>query len=144
MDRSDKNAVRDFMVPIISGLAIMELVTVVVFAVIGKFDLRVIWGALWGTAVMVIYYLLMARAVIKAAAGDPEDAKKRIRASYSARMLLLIALMGAGLYLSTSLELMNWIPMLLAVIFPRISIAVWQLISRTKKMYNDGEKDGDD
>lgn len=140
----NKNAVKGFMLPIIAGLAIMELITIAVFAVIGRFDLRVVWGALWGSAVMIIYYLLLARAVTKAAAGDPEDAKKRIQASYSARMLLLILLMGAGLYLATSLELINWIPMLLAVIFPRISIAVWQLISNTKKMYKEDEKESED
>lgn len=144
MDKSDKNAVRSFLLPIIAGLAAGELITIIVFAVIGKFDLRVIWGALWGSAVMIIYYLLMARAVIKAASGDPDVAKKRIQASYSMRMLLLIVLMGAGLYLATSLELMNWVPMLLAVIFPRISIAVWQTVSRTKKMLNDDEKESED
>ncbi len=136
MDNSEnKSAIKGFMLPIIAGLAILELITIAVFAVIGKFDLRVIWGALWGSAVMILYYFLLARAVTKAASGDPEDAKKRIQASYSARMLLLIALMGAGLYLATSLELINWVPMLLAVIFPRISIAVWQLIKGTKNMY---------
>ncbi len=136
MDNSEnKSAIKGFMLPIIAGLAILELITIAVFAVIGKFDLRVIWGALWGSAVMILYYFLLARAVTKAASGDPEDAKKRIQASYSARMLLLIALMGAGLYLATGLELINWVPMLLAVIFPRISIAVWQLIKGTKNMY---------
>ncbi len=139
MDNSEnKSAIKGFMLPIIAGLAILELITIAVFAVIGKFDLRVIWGALWGSAVMILYYFLLARAVTKAASGDPEDAKKRIQASYSARMLLLIALMGAGLYLATSLELINWVPMLLAVIFPRISIAVWQLIKGTKNMYTSG------
>lgn len=136
MDNSEnKSAIKGFMLPIIAGLAILELITIAVFAVIGKFDLRVVWGALWGSAVMILYYFLFARAVTKAASGDPDDAKKRIQASYSARMLLLIALMGAGLYLATGLELINWVPMLLAVIFPRISIALWQLIKGTKNMY---------
>lgn len=125
------------MLPVIAGLVILELITIAVFAVIGKFDMRVVWGALWGTAVMILYYILMARAVIKAASGEPDIAKKMIQASYSVRMVLLIVLMGIGLYLSRSLELLNWIPMLLAVIFPRISIAIWQLISNTKKMYSD-------
>lgn len=136
MDNSEnKSAVKDFMLPIIAGLAVGEIITVAVFAVIGKFDLPVLWGALWGIAVMTVYYLLMARAVIKAASGDPDIAKKLIQASYSGRMVLLIVLMGIGLYLSRSLELLNWIPMLLAVFFPRISIAIWQLISNTKKLY---------
>lgn len=137
MDKSDKNAVKSFLIPIIAGLVIMELITIAVFAVIGKFDLRVVWGALWGTAVMILYYILMARAVIKAASGDPDIAKKLIQASYSVRMVILIVLMGIGLYLSRSLELLNWIPMLLAVFFPRISIAIWQIISNTKKLYKD-------
>lgn len=141
MDKSDKNAVKSFLIPIIAGLVIMELITIAVFAVIGKFDLRVVWGALWGTAVMILYYILMARAVIKAASGDPDIAKKLIQASYSARMVLLIVLMGIGLYLSRSLELLNWIPMLLAVFFPRISIAIWQIISNTKKLYKDDTSD---
>lgn len=138
MDNSEnKSAVKDFMLPIIAGLAVGEIITVAVFAVIGKFDLPVLWGALWGTAVMILYYILMARAVIKAASGDPDIAKKLIQASYSVRMVLLIVLMGIGLYLSRSLELLNWIPMLLAVFFPRISIAIWQIISNTKKLYKD-------
>lgn len=58
-------------------------------------------------------------------------------------MLLLIALMGAGLYLATGLELINWVPMLLAVIFPRISIALWQLIKGTKNMYTSGADTSD-
>lgn len=138
MDNSEnKNAVKGFMLPVIAGLVILELITIAVFAVIGKFDMRVVWGALWGTAVMILYYILMARAVIKAASGEPDIAKKMIQASYSVRMVLLIVLMGIGLYLSRSLELLNWIPMLLAVIFPRISIAIWQIISNTKKLYKD-------
>lgn len=144
MDNSEnKSAIKGFMLPIIAGLAILELITIAVFAVIGKFDLRVVWGALWGSAVMILYYFLFARAVTKAASDDPDDAKKRIQASYSARMLLLIALMGAGLYLATGLELINWVPMLLAVIFPRISIALWQLIKGTKNMYTSGADTSD-
>lgn len=66
MDNSEnKSAIKGFMLPIIAGLAILELITIAVFAVIGKFDLRVVWGALWGSAVMILYYFLLARAVTK-------------------------------------------------------------------------------
>lgn len=72
MDNSEnKSAIKGFMLPIIAGLAILELITIAVFAVIGKFDLRVVWGALWGSAVMILYYFLFARAVTKAASGEP-------------------------------------------------------------------------
>lgn len=142
MDKSDKKAIKGFMLPVIGGTVILEVITVLVFLIIGKFDLAVVFGALWGTAVMTVYYFLMARAVTKAAGGDPDEAKKRIQASYSMRLLLLVVLMGAGLYVSTNFEVINWIPMLLAVVFPRISIGLWQIVSNTKKMLSE-EKDGD-
>lgn len=133
MENLEKKPVRSFLTVIVTGTIFLELVTVIVFLLIGKFSLGVVLGALWGTAVMAVYYFLMARAVTKAAGmDDPEAAKKRVQASYSVRMLFVLAAMGAGLYISVSLELMNWIPMLLAVVYPRISIAAWQIINRKK------------
>lgn len=143
MKKTDNNAILGFLLPIAAGTAGLELVTVIIFLLIGKFSLAVIWGALWGTAVMLLYYWLMARAVTKAAEGDPEAAKKRIQASYSMRMLMLMLLMGAGLYISTAYEVINWIPMLLAVIYPRISIAVWQAVSLRKNKENNNDDEGE-
>ena len=92
MENSSAKAVRSFMATVVVGTLICELVTVLVFAVIGRFELGVIWGALWGTAVMVIYYLMFALAITKAASGDPESAKKRSIGAYSRRMLVLLVL----------------------------------------------------
>lgn len=130
------------MVPVVSGTLLLELITAAVFFLIGRFSLGVVLGALWGTAVMTVYYLLMALSVTKAASGDPDKAKKKIMSSYSARMLFLLVFMGAGIYVSENFGIINYIPMLLAVIFPRIAIAVWQLVFKTKKMMSD-EKEGD-
>lgn len=137
MENSSAKAVRSFMATVVVGTLICELVTVLVFAVIGRFELGVIWGALWGTAVMVIYYLMFALAITKAASGDPESAKKRSMGAYSRRMLVLLVLMGLGLFLSTRYGILNWIPMLLAVFFPRIAIGLRQGISDVKKMFTE-------
>lgn len=138
MENFEKNPVRSFLSVVVLGTLALELITVIVFLIIGRFSMGVVIGALWGTAVMAVYYFLMARTVTKAAAmDDPDAAKKRVQASYSMRMLFLLAAMGAGLYMATSLELMNWIPMLLAVIYPRISIAAWQIANRKKLMADD-------
>ena len=137
MENSSAKAVRSFMATVVVGTLICELVTVLVFAVIGRFELGVIWGALWGTAVMVIYYLMFALAITKAASGDPESAKKRSIGAYSRRMLVLLVLMGLGLFLSTRYGILNWIPMLLAVFFPRIAIGLRQRISDVKKMFTE-------
>ena len=86
---------------------------------------------------MVIYYLMFALAITKAASGDPESAKKRSIGAYSRRMLVLLVLMGLGLFLSTRYGILNWIPMLLAVFFPRIAIGLRQGISDVKKMFTE-------
>lgn len=145
MDKFEKSPVKSFLGVIISGTLILEAVTVLVFVLIKKFSLGVIWGALWGTAVMAVYYFLMARAIIKASSmDDPDAAKKRVQASYSMRMLFVLIAMGIGLYLSTSLGLLNWIPMLLAVVYPRISIAFWQIVNRKKLAEeNPSQKEGE-
>lgn len=114
------------------------------FVLIGKFTLSVIWGALWGTAAMTVYYLLMARTIIKAADMEPSDAKKRVQASYSMRMLLLLVMMGSGLYISVTYGVINWIPLLLAAFYPTVAIKIWQLITNTKNMLSgEAEKDGE-
>lgn len=143
MENSSAKAVRSFMATVVVGTLICELVTVLVFAVIGRFELGVIWGALWGTAVMVIYYLMFALAITKAASGDPESAKKRSMGAYSRRMLVLLVLMGLGLFLSTRYAILNWIPMLLAVFFPRIAIGLRQGISDVKKMFTEEGRKGE-
>lgn len=145
MDNFEKNPVRSFLKVIVLGTLALELLTVIVFLIIGKFSLGVVLGALWGTAVMAVYYFLMARAIIKASSmDDPDAAKKRVQASYSMRMLFVLIAMGIGLYLSTSLGLLNWIPMLLAVVYPRISIAFWQIVNRKKLAEeNPSQKEGE-
>ena len=101
-------------------------------------------GALYGSAAMLLYYFLFARATAKAAdESDPEAAKKRIQASYSLRMLLLALLIGAGLFLSTDysqIKIFHWLP----VIMPRISTALWQIIhSQSEQKNTDASKRGD-
>lgn len=130
----EKNPILSFLAVVVSGTAVLEIITLLVFLIIGKFSAGVIYGALWGIAVMSVYYLLMAKS-IAAAAGmeDADAAKKRVQASYSLRLLFVLIAMGAGLYLSLNYSFINWIPMLLAVVYPRISVAVWQIYNRKKQ-----------
>lgn len=145
MDKSNsRKAILNFIFPIVVGTLAAEAITSAVFVLIGKFTLSVIWGALWGTAAMTVYYLLMARTIIKAADMEPSDAKKRVQASYSMRMLLLLVMMGSGLYISVTYGVINWIPLLLAAFYPTVAIKIWQLITNTKNMLSgEAEKDGE-
>ena len=141
MDGS-KKAVREFILYIALGFAVYVPLVCLGFLIAGHFELRVLLGALYGSAVMILYYLLFARATAKAAGDDdPEAAKKRIQAAYSLRMFLLVILMGAGIFFSTDnapAVVFHWLPIIISMIVPRLSIAVWQIIQKKIK------KDGDD
>lgn len=140
MDGNAK-AVREFMVCIALGFAVFIPVCCIIFALAGKFSLSVLWGCLYGAAVMLIYYFLFARAISNAADADPDTVKKRIQAAYSLRMLLLVILMGAGVLLAVKLSVFHWLPLIASILVPRISIAVWQILNR-KNQKKDGDGSG--
>lgn len=129
------------------GFAVFIPLVCLAFVVAGRFELRVLLGAVYGAAVMLLYYLLFARALVRAADdSDTESVKKRIQASYSLRMLLLVILIGVGLFLSTDYtpaKLFHWVPVIVSMIIPRISIAVWQIIHK-KDSNNDNGGGGSD
>lgn len=136
------NAVKDFVKTIALGVAVCEVIALLAFLVAGKFSLPVFFGALWGGVVMLLYYLLMARATAKAAdEADPDIAKKRIQASYSKRLLFLALSMGVGVYLAAEYEILHWLPLVLSMIYPRISIAVWQIVNSKKLKAQDAPAD---
>ena len=142
MDES-KKAVRDFICAIAVGFAVYIPLVCVGFAAAGKFRVGVLSGAVYGSAVMLLYYYLFARAIKRAASDEPEAAKKRIQASYSMRMFLLVILIGAGVLFSTDFapaKLFEWLPIIISMIIPRISMAVWQTVNKKK----DNSKESDE
>lgn len=126
-------AVTDFIKIIALGVAACEAITLIVFAICGKLSLSVLFGALWGGATMILHYYLMAYSTAKAAdEQDPDRAKKRVQAAHSKRLLLLVLLMGTGVFLATEYEILHWLPLVLSMIYPRISVAVWQIFNSKK------------
>ena len=138
--KSGKDAVREFMSCIIVALVIYVPAVTLIYLIAGKLSLSVPLGALYGSVVTALYYYLFARAMRSAAASgeSPEDVKKRIQAAYSLRMFLLVILMGAGLAVSVKLRWISWLPMLLALLVPRIAIAAYQI--KEKKRGTESEK----
>lgn len=139
-----KKAVKEFLTSILIGFLIYIPLLCAVSLIAKKFSLSVILGGVYGAAVMMLYYFLFARTVSRSAEEtDAEAVKKRIQASYSLRMLILVVLIGAGLFFSTDfapVKIFSWLPIIISVIVPRITIAVWQIINRKK---DDQRKDGD-
>ena len=107
------------------GYVCVGVVFVVLFFVVSLltdrvvFDYTVPLGTLYGTVCAVLNFFLMALTVQKSLnAGD--DAKKKMQASYSGRMLLLVILLGVGVYL----PYFQWLSVLAGAFFPRIVIFV--------------------
>ena len=105
----------------IIGSAVCTAVVQLVFWALGKYDTTVLFGGLWGFFITVLNFFIMTVAIQKAmASGDEQQAKMKIQASYSLRMLLLAGLMIVGVVL----PFMHWIPVLISVFYPRIIITV--------------------
>lgn len=139
-----KKAIRGFISAIAIGFAVYIPLICAILLISGRFSVMQLLGAVYGSAVMILYYFIFAKATVRSAdESDPEAAKKRIQASYSLRMLMLVILFGVGLFFSTDMapiRIFGWLPMIISIIVPRITIAIWQLIFNKKSA---GQKDGE-
>ena len=111
------------------GCAVCSAAVALVFIIIGKFDLSVLWGTLIGYALAVGNFCLMSFGIIKALeTGDEAAAKLKMRSSYIWRTIVMLAIMA----LSIAVEFIHWVPVLASVFYPRIIITVRGLINNYK------------
>lgn len=102
-----------------AGCGVCSAVVALVFAVIGKFDLPVLWGTLVGYVLSFGNFVLMSVGVLKALeTGDEVTAKLKMRRSYVFRTVVMLAVMGV----SIAVEFVNWVPVVASVFYPRIII----------------------
>ncbi len=105
----------------ILGSAVCTLIVQLVFWAVNRWDITVLFGGLWGFFITVLNFFIMTVAIQKAmATGDEAQAKMKLQASYTVRMLLLVGLMIVGV----AVPFMHWVPVLVSVFFPRIIITV--------------------
>ena len=101
------------------GCGVCSIVVALVFAVIGKFTLPVLWGTLVGYVLSFGNFVLMSIGVLKALeTGDEVTAKLKMRRSYVFRTVVMLAVIGV----SIAVELVNWVPVVASVFYPRIII----------------------
>ncbi len=81
------------------GVAICSAVMIAVYALMGKFDLTVLWGGLAGTLLSVGNFFFMAigtsMAADKAEAQDVKAGQLLVRNSYMIRLVVLFAILFA-------------------------------------------------
>jgi hypothetical protein len=108
------------------GSAVCTVIVQLVFWAVNLYDITVLFGGLWGFFITVLNFFIMTVAIQKAmASGDEQQAKLKLQASYTGRMLLLIALMIVGIVV----PFMHWAPVLISVFYPRVVIFVRGLIT---------------
>lgn len=89
-----------------------------VYLIGGWWDYTVLLGNLWGAAWAILNFFLMALAVQRAVEKEPEDASKYMKASGSARMLMLFCAAAVG----AAVPFCNTFAVLIPLFFPRIGV----------------------
>ncbi len=119
------------------GTLALAAVMLIVFVAVGRMEARVLLGALYGCALAVGNFALLALTVRKIAddAGAVDDdatklAKMRIQKSYSTRMLAGAVLLVVGV----AVLKLNWLACCLPLVFPRIVILLKGLLDRAHRV----------
>lgn len=150
-----QETVRKETLRIAAGTAVLTVLMVAVFLIIGLFDIAVLLGALLGCAFAVLNFFLLALSVQKAAEemngvklppleeneDNPDEtpqppispqaanAKKRMQLSYTGRMLLTVLLAVVAL----NVPWLNPVAALVPQLFPRLVIQMWSIGQKKRK-----------
>lgn len=96
-----------------------------VFALLGWWDITVLCGSLFGSALAVLNFFLLGLAIQKlAAASDEKRARAAFQFSYSMRMLAMVAAAAVAV----SLPAFHWAATVIPLLFPRLTIFAMQLL----------------
>lgn len=115
----------------VAGLTALELG---VYAIIGRFSLNVLFGALFGAVVSVLNFLALtvtvSRAADRAEGGDPGKAKAAVQGSSVLRLIVLAAVYIVVLKTTT----LDPLAAVLPLVFVQLSIYITEFFRK------DGEK----
>ncbi|MDF2538727.1 MAG: hypothetical protein K0S76_1748 [Herbinix sp.] len=105
------------------GILVFSVITQIFFLIFGKFDLSVLFGSVYGGAVALLNFFLMGLTIQNITKTEDQNmAKKKMQLSYSLRQLVLMLLVGAGMYIAINYKIFHWLPILIAIIYPRLII----------------------
>ena len=101
------------------GVPILSVVMIIIYAVCGKFDLPVLFGAIIGTAVTLLNFFLLALSVEHVSKKEDEAAAKlSMNVSYFARIILIAIVV----VIAIKMPQINYITAILPLLFERIVI----------------------
>lgn len=115
--------------------AVMELV----FVLLRRWDMGVLWGNLLGGGFAVLNFFLLGLTVQKIAGEqDEKRAKLKLQGSYSLRMLLTLGV----IILAVKVPVFTWPAAVIPLLFPRLAILAMQLTGKYKPEKKSDEKGG--
>lgn len=112
---------------VVGGTAILSTVMVIIFLIIGYFDLAVLFGALLGFVTATVNFCLLARAVTKAVE-KPKNAGAYMGSSY----ILRLCFIGVVIVYAIKSPFFNYIAVAIPLVFPRVIIILIQGIMKWK------------
>lgn len=110
---------------IAAGTLAFSAVMNAVFALLGKWELPVLWGTLLGGGFAVLNFFWLGLSIQKlAGASDEKMARAKLQSSYTLRMLAMLAVGAIGV----SLPCFSGIATVIPFLFPRLTIFAMQLL----------------
>ena len=119
-------AVRAQLLYVAAATLILSVLLQAVFLVIGYWDYTVLLGNLYGMAVAILNFFLLALTVMRAVEKEEKQAGQMLRASQAGRLFLqfVLALVGA------LVPVFHTVAVLIPFLFPRVAISLYPLVLR--------------
>ena len=119
--------------PVMLGELLLTGVMLAVYALIGRFSLKVLWSAGLGAGAVLLNFTVMILALLQAEKrGSPEKGQLYVRATYALRMLLLAAV----LILALKTKVFDPLATALPLCFQPIAVWLFELFRKMKKGEN--------
>ncbi|MBE7050749.1 MAG: hypothetical protein E7394_08325 [Ruminococcaceae bacterium] len=99
---------------------IFSIIMELVFLILSKWDITVLYGNLLGALAMILNFYFMGIGVQKALGKDEKDAQKILKGSLSLRTFFLFVTVALGAWL----KCFSTIAVIIPMFFPRIAVAM--------------------
>ena len=119
--------------PVMLGELLLTGVMLAIYALIGRFSLKVLWSAALGAGAVLLNFTVMILALLQAEKrGSPEKGQLYVRATYALRLLLLAAV----LILALRSKVFDPLATALPLCFQPIAVWLFELFRKMKKGEN--------
>lgn len=119
--------------PVLLGELLLTGVMLAVYALIGRFSLKMLWSAALGAGAVLLNFTVMILALLQAEKrGSPEKGQLYVRATYALRLVLLAAV----LILALKSKVFDPLATALPLCFQPIAVWLFELFRKTKKGEN--------